>query len=301
MKLTKLILIVSITWIILAIILWLFFQDWNKSAAFGDSFGFVNSIFSAFAFAAIIYTVYLQKNELKLQRKELKFTRIELSRTADTHEANLKMFNEQLRINSLPIFEFYSGKDNNKNCIIIENSENQTAFDVDVWLYKPVNKKTISVNSFIDNFVKPNKLKAIDINKLNDKDVFYLSERGVYHSFQTDKSITIPINYLPFSKEENEYENLCFLFFQYRDALNNNYIQTIEFKRTGNENYPYEYSIFKPKIPIVEKRVELIEYFRTENNPEIAEKFLIIEDNSIASSSMSEEKALSVEGKWKLT
>ena len=43
--------------------------------AFGDKFGVVNSLFSGFAFAGIIITIYMQKHELELQRRELKETR----------------------------------------------------------------------------------------------------------------------------------------------------------------------------------------------------------------------------------
>jgi hypothetical protein len=38
---------------------------------FGDKFGAINALFSALAFAGIIFTIILQKKELKLQREEL--------------------------------------------------------------------------------------------------------------------------------------------------------------------------------------------------------------------------------------
>lgn len=49
----------------------------TKGGTFGDSFGALNALFSGFAFAGIIYTIFLQKQELKLQRKELRQTREE--------------------------------------------------------------------------------------------------------------------------------------------------------------------------------------------------------------------------------
>ena len=45
---------------------------------FGDKFGAVNALFSGFAFAGLIFTIYLQKKELALQREELTQTREEL-------------------------------------------------------------------------------------------------------------------------------------------------------------------------------------------------------------------------------
>ncbi|RFC54041.1 putative phage abortive infection protein [Brumimicrobium aurantiacum] len=44
---------------------------------FGDMFGGVNALFSGLALAGIIYTILLQRNELKLQRDELRETRME--------------------------------------------------------------------------------------------------------------------------------------------------------------------------------------------------------------------------------
>lgn len=45
---------------------------------FGDKFGAVNALFSGLAFAGLIFTIILQKNELALQRKELSLTHDEL-------------------------------------------------------------------------------------------------------------------------------------------------------------------------------------------------------------------------------
>lgn len=46
---------------------------------FGDMFGGVNALFTAFAFASLIYTVILQRRELGLQRDELELTRVALA------------------------------------------------------------------------------------------------------------------------------------------------------------------------------------------------------------------------------
>lgn len=55
---------------------------------FGDMFGAVNSLFSGLAFAALIFTVFMQREELSLQRKELEYTRQELRRSAAAQEAS---------------------------------------------------------------------------------------------------------------------------------------------------------------------------------------------------------------------
>lgn len=69
----------------IVIVLWL--TNWffvykyclpTDRAIFGDSFGSVNALFAGLAFAVLIFTIYLQREELQLQRKELELTRQEL-------------------------------------------------------------------------------------------------------------------------------------------------------------------------------------------------------------------------------
>ncbi|MEM1223439.1 MAG: hypothetical protein AAGH40_11840, partial [Verrucomicrobiota bacterium] len=51
----------------------------ESRGTFGDMFGAVNALFSGLAFAFLIYTIFLQKEELSLQRNELKLTRSEIA------------------------------------------------------------------------------------------------------------------------------------------------------------------------------------------------------------------------------
>lgn len=66
--------------------------DHPERGTIGDMFGAVNSLFSGLAFAGLIYTIFLQKNELGLQRKELELTRDELRGQKETMKAQ----NDQL-------------------------------------------------------------------------------------------------------------------------------------------------------------------------------------------------------------
>lgn len=59
----------------------------NKYALFGDSFGAVNALISAFAFAGVIVAIVIQRNELRLQRKDLELQRNEFK----TQNATLKL------------------------------------------------------------------------------------------------------------------------------------------------------------------------------------------------------------------
>jgi hypothetical protein len=71
----------NIPFILLSIVVILWILSWfivdkinTKPAdrgAFGDKFGFINSLFSGLALAGIIYSIVMQKDELTLQRQEL--------------------------------------------------------------------------------------------------------------------------------------------------------------------------------------------------------------------------------------
>jgi hypothetical protein len=69
----------------------------SNRGTFGDMFGAINALFSGLAFAGVIYTILLQRQELKLQRKELKLTRQELKRTAKAQEDSEKALNTQAK------------------------------------------------------------------------------------------------------------------------------------------------------------------------------------------------------------
>ena len=47
------------------------FIDYPKMGQFGDLFGSINALFSGLAFAGLIYTIYLQNNELKDTHDEI--------------------------------------------------------------------------------------------------------------------------------------------------------------------------------------------------------------------------------------
>ena len=58
-----------------------FFHDWQTQGQFGDLFGSLNALVSGFAFAALIATLLLQRQELSLQREELKLQREEMKKS----------------------------------------------------------------------------------------------------------------------------------------------------------------------------------------------------------------------------
>lgn len=85
--------VVILLWTLNWVLLGFFGGGSDKQGQFGDMFGAVNALYSGLAFAFLIYTIWLQREELKLQREELKLQREalelqakELKRQADELE-----------------------------------------------------------------------------------------------------------------------------------------------------------------------------------------------------------------------
>ena len=67
----------------------------NTRGTFGDQFGAVNALFSGFAFAGLIYTIILQRQDLKLQRRDLFYQRQELKLNRKELELTRKEMEDQ--------------------------------------------------------------------------------------------------------------------------------------------------------------------------------------------------------------
>lgn len=66
-------------------------------AYFGDMFGGLAAIFSGLAFVGLIYTVFLQTEELKLQREELKLTKDEMKKSVEAQQKAGEALREQIK------------------------------------------------------------------------------------------------------------------------------------------------------------------------------------------------------------
>lgn len=69
-------------------------KDLAKCGTFGDQFGAANALFSGLAFAGLIYTIMLQRSDLRNQRKELFLQRQEMKR----NRAEMIMQNKTLSL-----------------------------------------------------------------------------------------------------------------------------------------------------------------------------------------------------------
>lgn len=68
------------TWILIP----MFFGNWSDRASFGDMFGVVNALFSGLAFAGIIITILLQRQELEDTRTEIRGQKEQLQKQNET-------------------------------------------------------------------------------------------------------------------------------------------------------------------------------------------------------------------------
>jgi hypothetical protein len=89
--------------LILAIVLvfttWYYLPDYliakygkpDSAGSYGDVYGSITALFTSLAFALLIYTALMQREELKLQREELRMTRDELKKSAEAQEELVRL------------------------------------------------------------------------------------------------------------------------------------------------------------------------------------------------------------------
>ncbi len=95
--------LVTIVWTILGGILYFISSNWEDRGTFGDMFGSVNVLFSGLAFAAILYTIHLQKQDLDIQREvqkiqieDIKTQALATAKSAEQLEAQQRLMNFQI-------------------------------------------------------------------------------------------------------------------------------------------------------------------------------------------------------------
>ncbi len=102
--------------------------DGNDLGVYGDFFGSINIFVSALAFAGLIYTIILQRTDLRLQREELQLTREELKRQATAQEnsvseqaAQVKLLEEQINKDIRPYINAYWEMRNRDIIFVVKN------------------------------------------------------------------------------------------------------------------------------------------------------------------------------------
>jgi hypothetical protein len=92
----KLIIFVILLWIASAVCIIFFLDDWSNRGTFGDLFGAVNALFSGLAFAALIYTIILQREEIRQNREEIVLNRKELVKASKLQQKAQIVLSQQV-------------------------------------------------------------------------------------------------------------------------------------------------------------------------------------------------------------
>lgn len=111
----------------------------NTLGTYGDFFGSLNTLVSALAFGGLIYTIILQRKDLKLQHEELKLTREEMQRQAEAQEKTAKeqerhaqLLEEQLYKEIRPYLNVFMTHENGLLYLVIKNIGKSTCNDFTV-------------------------------------------------------------------------------------------------------------------------------------------------------------------------
>jgi len=96
--------------VVLVVVLWVGLGAFawslgDSRGLFGDMFGAANALFAGLAFATLIYTILLQRGELRLQRRELELTRHEMQGQREQLEAQKDQMEAQNRLTAIQGFE----------------------------------------------------------------------------------------------------------------------------------------------------------------------------------------------------
>ena len=164
--------IIFIIWLLSPMILRLwYFPYLQDRAMFGDSFGWISSLFSGFAFAGLIYTIWLQKKELvlqrediQLQRKELQNNTKELKNQSEALDGQLKTAKITAQLNTLPgLIEEHA-----KYLEKTTGGINELCFGALIRIDNKINfleKDILFINHIIKNSLYPNSHKNLDTGR----------------------------------------------------------------------------------------------------------------------------------------
>jgi hypothetical protein len=219
-KLALLIFVVLLIYFIVELAIYFTFKDWSTRGTFGDSFGAINALFSGLAFSGLIFTIFLQKEELGLQREELKMTRNELK--GQKEEFHIQ--NETLKIQRFENTFFQLLSFHNQ---IVEGISYIESFQKQTEKISAENGKSLL-------WVRPNE-KSIEQSErtINGRAVFQLRYNGLYHRLKAITELdTLKLEY-----------NKCYLLFQ-NDAGHyfRNLYRIIKFIDNSQLTFPEKYS-----------------------------------------------------------
>lgn len=88
--------IIMLLWILNAVIIYFIGETWQERGTMGDMFGASNALFSGLAFAGLLYTIFLQREDIKNQREDIKLNRASLAKSVELQAASEKALQAQV-------------------------------------------------------------------------------------------------------------------------------------------------------------------------------------------------------------
>lgn len=95
--LLKMSLVVVVVWALSGLLIYNVVPEWGDRGTVGDMFGAVNALFSGLAFAGLIFTMLLQREDIKMNRAEIAMNRKEMSKSADAQKQSKEALKEQVK------------------------------------------------------------------------------------------------------------------------------------------------------------------------------------------------------------
>ncbi|HHG5270682.1 TPA: putative phage abortive infection protein [Acinetobacter baumannii] len=106
----------------------------EKYGAYGDAYGSLNTLFSGWAFALLLISLFMQRRELQEQRKELAAQRDEISKANEIAESQRNITKQQSELLAQQsfyslLFKLLDEKNNKINLFYINDSVNQKVYE----------------------------------------------------------------------------------------------------------------------------------------------------------------------------
>jgi hypothetical protein len=290
-------LIVVAIQIVGGILIYFSIDNWGDRSNFGDMFGAIGTLFSGLAFAGVIYTILLQREELKRTAE----AQVQ-SEQALTEQAKALM--ETARLNALSFFPAINCKildDDSAVSFVIQNPSNIPAFDVDIWAVGPYSEEEMDIPTFLVKYVAKKEYRDSSNNLTPTDEGYYgVYEHLYYPIFPQKQQNTTQLKF-PLKP------NSIYALVQFRDIKGTNYHQMYWFFSEGSDNGEtptiHRLGSLSPEVPVVSARMEFgekIEFDISKSVPKYLLEFASFWNASISCGILNPSGFYGVEdrGKW---
>lgn len=89
--------VVIIIWAGSGVVIYYWGQNWSERGTMGDMFGVINALFSGLAFAGLIFTIIMQRQEIITNREEIEMNRKELHKSVRAQQKTQQALQDQAK------------------------------------------------------------------------------------------------------------------------------------------------------------------------------------------------------------